>query len=356
MLRAERRFLRFLRLRIVFGLAVIKSSKRMKLLIVVRHRFELWNVPAWFGERLGQEFAQLQIVQRNSYDGIEEDLREAEIIFTISLRREQFAAARKLRWVHAPTAAVHQFLFPDLLESDVVLTNSSEVHGPVVAEHVIALIFALAKKISQTVLWQQKRTWGQAAIWSEGPRPREIAGAILGLIGVGSIGRNVAKKAAALGMRVIAVREHPEKGRPEGVDTILASSQLDELLAASDYVVVVAPLTSATQGLMNAARFAKMKADAYLINVGRGAQVDDAALVAALRNRRIAGAALDVFEQEPLPPDSPLWDLENLLITPHTAGLTEKLWQRHYDLFSENLRRYLKHEPLLYTVDKRRGY
>jgi len=237
-----------------------------------------------------------------------------------------------------------------------VITNSSEVHGPVVAEHVTALIFALAKKIPQTALYQQKQLWGQAAIWSEGPRPREVAGATLGLIGLGSIGQNVAKKAAALGMRVVAAREHPEKGRPEGVSKVLASSQVDELLAESDYVAIAAPLTAKTQGLMNAARFAKMKADAYLINVGRGPQVDEAALIEALRNRRIAGAALDVFEQEPLPSDSPFWNLENLLITPHTAGLTEKLWQRHYQLFSENLRRYLAHEPLLYTVDKHRGY
>jgi phosphoglycerate dehydrogenase-like enzyme len=268
-------------------------------------------------------------VQRQTYDGIEEHLREAEIIFTISLRPEQFAIARQLHWIHAPTAAVHQFLFPELVKSDVVITNSSEVHGPVVAEHVIALIFALAKKIPQATLLQQKGLWGQTVIWSEGPRPREVAGATLGLIGLGSIGQNVAKKAAAVGMRVIAVREHPEKGSPEGVSAVLASAQLDDLLAESDYVVVAAPLTPATQGLMNAARFARMKADAYLINIGRGPQVDDAALVEALSSKRIAGAALDVFEQEPLPSDSPLWDLENLLITPHTAGLTEKLWQRH---------------------------
>jgi phosphoglycerate dehydrogenase-like enzyme len=328
----------------------------MKLLIVVHHRFDLWNVPPWFGERLGKEFAQLQIVQRSSYEGVEEDLREAEVIFAISLRPEQFAATRKLRWIHTPTAAVHQFLFPEFVKSDVVITNSSEVHGPVVAEHVMALIFALARKIPQAALGQRKRVWAQGSIWSEGPRPREIAGATLGLIGVGSIGQNVAKKAAVLGMRVIATREHPEKGRPEGVSTVVASSQLDALLAESDFVVIAAPLTPATRGLMNAACFAKMKADAYLINVSRGPQIDEAALVETLRNRRIAGAALDVFEQEPLPSDSPLWDLENLLITPHTAGLTEKLWQRHYDLFSENLRRYLAHESLLFTVDKHRGY
>ncbi len=328
----------------------------MKLLIVVHHRFELWNVPAWFGSRLAEEFPQLQVVQRNSYHGVEEHLRDAEILFTISLRPEQFAVTRNLRWIHAPTAAVHQLLFPELVRSDVVVTNSVEVHGPVVAEHVIALIFALAKKIPQAVLLQHDRVWGQEAIWNDGPRPREIAGATLGLIGVGSIGRRVAQMASALGMRVIAVREHVEKGTPEGVKAVFPPSALDDLLQQSDYVVMAAPLVDATTGLINATRLALMKRDAFLINVGRGPQVDDAALAEALRARQIAGAALDVFAREPLPQDSPLWQVENLLITPHTAGLTEKLWHRHYELFSDNLRRYLCGQPLRFQVHKQMGY
>jgi phosphoglycerate dehydrogenase-like enzyme len=157
-------------------------------------------------------------------------------------------------------------------------------------------------------------------------------------------------------MRIIAVREHPEKRSPEHVEQVFSSSQIDELLSQSDYVILAAPLTPATRSLMNAARFAKMKPDACLINVSRGALVDEAALAQALREKKIGGAALDVFAQEPLPPDSPLWDLENLLITPHTAALTEKLWERHYKLFSENLRRYIAHQPLLAVVDKQRGY
>lgn len=328
----------------------------MKLLIVVHHRFDLWNVPAWFGERLANEFPQVRITPRDTYEGIEEDLRDAEVIFTISLRPEQFAAAPNLRWIHAPTAAVHQFLFAELVKSEVVVTNSREVHGPVVAEHVMALIFALAKKIPQAAVFQQKHVWGQEAIWNEGAHPREIAGATLGLIGVGSIGRRVAQMASALGMRVLAVREHVEKERPEGVEEVFTPLALDEMLKQSDYVVVAAPLIAATHGLIDAERLAAMKAEACLINVGRGAQVDEAALVEALRARRIAGAALDVFEREPLPADSPLWSLENLLITPHTAGLTEKLWHRHYELFSENLRRYLARKPLQFVVDKRKGY
>jgi phosphoglycerate dehydrogenase-like enzyme len=333
-----------------------EGAEFMKLLMVVHHRFDLWNAPAWFAERLRTEFPALEIIHRDRYEGVEEHLRDAEILFAFQLRPEQFTSAQKLRWIHAPTAAVHQLLFPELVKSDVVLTNAREVHGPVVAEHVIALIFALAKKIPQAARLQQKRVWGQDAMWNDGPRPREIAGATLGLIGLGSIGRTVARMASALGMRVIAVREHLGKEKPEEVSEVYAPAQLNDLLSQSDYIVMAAPLTDATRGLMNVERLAAMRPDGYLINVGRGPQVDEVALADALRNRRIAGAALDVFEREPLPPDSPLWELEDLLITPHTAGLTEKLWKRHYALFSENLRRYLAREPLLFIVEKQKGY
>lgn len=328
----------------------------MNVLLLVHHRFDLWKLPPWFGERLAQQFPGLQIARRESYQGIEAELSDAEVVFTISLRPEQFAAARTLCWIHTPSAAVHQMLFPELINSSVILTNSREVHGLVVAEHVVALMFALAKKIPQSVLLQQRRIWGQETIWNEGQHPHEIAGATLGLIGVGSIGGRVARMAAGLGMRVIAVREHLEKGTPDGVEQVFPLSQLDQLLSQSDFVVIAAPLLAATERLINAERIARMKPSAYLINVGRGPQVDQAALIEALRTRQIAGAALDVFDREPLPEQSPLWDLDNLLITPHTAGLTGKLWQRHYQLFSENLRRYIASEPLLYVVDKSKGY
>jgi len=328
----------------------------MKLLIILHHRFAMWKAPTWFSERLRKEFPQLEVVHLSSYDDLESDLRDAEIVIAWSLRPEQFKIANKLRWIHSPAAAVHQLIFPELVNSDVILTNSSQVHGPVVAEHVIALLFALAKKLPDAVRFQGKHIWGQEPMWRGHPRPRELAGATVGLVGLGSIGREVAKRASALGMRIIAVREHPEKGSPEHVEQVFSSLQIDDLLSQSEYVILAAPLTPATRSLMNATRFAKMKPDACLINVSRGALVDEAALAQALREKKIGGAALDVFAQEPLPPDSPLWNLENLLITPHTAALTEKLWERHYKLFSENLHRYVAHQPLLAVVDKQRGY
>jgi phosphoglycerate dehydrogenase-like enzyme len=246
-------------------------------------------------------------------------------------------------------------MFPELVNSDIVLTNAREVHGPVVAEHVIALIFALAKKIPDSVRLQEKHVWGQQILWDELPRVREVAGATVGLVGLGSIGRAVAKSAKALGMRVIGVREHPEKGS-EGADAVFAPAQIDEVFRQADYIVLAAPVTAGTKAIANAERLALMKPDACLINVGRGQLVDELAVAAALREKRIGGAALDVFPKEPLAADSPLWDVPSLLITPHTAALTDKLWERHYALFSENLRRYLSGQPLLAVVDKRKGY
>jgi len=328
----------------------------MKLLIATHHRFELWNAPTWFAERLRMDFPQLEVVHLTNYDQIETHLPDADIAIAWSLRPEQLRLAKKLRWIHSTAAAIHQLMFPELIESNVIVSNARDVHGPVVAEHVIALIFALAKRIPDAVRLQQKHSWGQKEIWESRPHPRELAGATLGLIGLGAIGRGVARSASSLGMKVIAAREHPEKEMPAGVMQVFSLLQIDELLALADYVVLCAPVTPSTQGLMNGARIAEMKPEACLINVGRGPLIDEPALVEALRTHKIGGAALDVFTKEPLPPDSPLWDLDNLLITPHTAGLTEKIWERQYALYTENLRRFFAGQPLLGLVDKGRAY
>src|SRR5215469_14950791 len=174
----------------------------MKLVIATQHRLDLWVAPPWFADRLGKEFPQFQVVRLTSYDNMEKELPETEVAFTFSIRPEQLEFAKHLRWVHSPAAAIHQFLYPEFVDRDIVLTNAREVHEPVVAEHVIALIFALAKRIPEDVRNQQKHVWGQETLWLEGRCPREIAGATLGLVGLGSIGRNVGKHASALGMKV----------------------------------------------------------------------------------------------------------------------------------------------------------
>ena len=328
----------------------------MKLLIALHHRFELWTAPAWVRERLQKQFTELEVVQLPDYSGVTEHIRDADAALAWSLRPEQFRAARKLRWIHSTAAAVHQLMFPELVASDIILTNSREVHGPVVAEHALALMFALARKIPAAARYQQQHVWGQERMWLEGPMPGELQGATLGLIGLGSIGREIARRAAALGMRVLAAREHPERGGAEGVTAVYGPAQLGDLLAASDYVVLAAPVTDSTQRLMDRARLAQMRPTARLVNVGRGVLVDEAALADALRQNTIAAAALDVLEKEPLPADSPLWDMENVLITPHTGSVTPRLWERQYALISENVRRFVAGEPLLGVVDKSKGY
>jgi phosphoglycerate dehydrogenase-like enzyme len=233
----------------------------------------------------------------------------------------------------------------------------------VVAEHALALLLAFAKRFDVTMRAQGRRQWSQQQVWQAVPHPREIRGATLTLVGLGQIGGELARRAAALGMRVLGVREHPERGLdwlPPGAaaaaHATLGTQDLDQALAAGDYVVLAAPLTAATQFLMDARRFRLMKPQACFINVSRGALVDEAALIEALRSRRIGGAALDVFATEPLPAESPLWELDNVILTPHSAAMSEHAWERQYELFTENLRRFVAGQPLLAEVDKKKGY
>ena len=327
----------------------------MKVVLAIHHRFELWNAPLWLGPRLEREFPQHAFVQLQNLDRLIDEIPDAEVLVGWQLRPEQFRAARKLSWIHATTAAVHQLMFPELVRSDVRVTNSTEIHGPVVAEHAIALVLALAKGFHFALRYQMQRRWGQQDLWSSPLRPREVAGASLGVIGLGAIGRECVRLAKALGMRVVALREHPEKGG-EGADEVFGPAQLSQLLAEAEYVLLAAPLTGKTRALFNAEAFSKMRGDACFLNISRGDLVDEQALERAIRSRKIRAAALDVFQSEPLPPESPLWELENLLITPHSAALTEKLWDRHLSRIKENLRRYLAGSPLLGEVDKQKGY
>jgi phosphoglycerate dehydrogenase-like enzyme len=327
----------------------------MKVLIVHHHRFELWHAPSWLRDRLQSTFPDHQFFQFESYDRVSQEIADTDVFIGWSLRPEQFIAASKLRWIHSPAAAVHQLMFPELIASNVIVTNSSNVHGPVVAEHAITVLLALAKRLPQAMHYQREKRWAQTLLWNETPRPREVSGATVVVVGVGGIGSAFIHHAKYFGMHVIAVRENVSKGKGDA-DEVIPLSDLDRVLPGTDYVLLCTPVTPATTGMINESRLNKMKADGYLINVGRGPLIDEAALLHALQTRRIAGAALDVFVEEPLPSESPLWSLDNLLITPHTAAVTERLWDRHYELIAENLRRLLAGKPLLNRVDPRRGY
>ncbi len=327
----------------------------MKVVLFQQHKFELWNPPPWVAQRLRERFPKLEVVHPASPEQWSIEIRDAEIAIGSTLPPNELASASQLKWVHSPAAAVHQFLVPEFVASPITLTNGRGTFAAPVAEHVLGLIFALSRQIPACVRYQAQSTWGQQLLWDARPQPREVTGSTLGLVGLGAIGAEVVQRAKALGMNVVAVREHPEKPA-DGLNAVYATRDIAQLLAQSDFVVLAAPITPNSRHVINAERLAQMKPDAYLINVGRGALIDEAALAKALQTKQIAGAALDVFEEEPLPETSPLWALENLLITPHCAGFIQNLWQRHVELITENLRRYIAREPLLGLVDKTRGY
>jgi phosphoglycerate dehydrogenase-like enzyme len=327
----------------------------MKVVLAIHHPFELWNAPEWLGGRLQHDFPQLRFVQLAGFEHLGDEIADAEVFIGWQLRQEQFRRASKLQWIHATTAAVHQLMFPELVASSVRVTNSTDIHGPVVAEHAMSLVMALCKGLPLAAIYQARRHWGQQDLWRSEMRPREIAGAKLGIIGLGAIGKHCVPLAKGLNMQVLAMRDRPHLGG-EGADQVFGTGHLEEMLAEADYVLLAAPLTPKTDALFNDQTFAMMRSDACFLNVSRGALVDEAALERALRSKTIRAAALDVFATEPLPADSPLWELENLLITPHTAAITERLWDRHYIRITENLRRFIDGRELLGEVDKQKGY
>lgn len=274
--------------------------------------------------------------------------------------------APHLTWVHSATSGVERALTPAALARDVLVTNARGVFSRPIAEHVLLMILAVSRHLPQLLELQRERTWQPL----EGRELRELT---VGVVGYGSLGRSVASLASAFGARVIAMRRRPDaaEARPVGdsgtdgddvfpfeprLDRIVGPDRLHELLAESDVVVLAAPLTSETDGMIDEAAVAAMKRDAWLVNVARGRLIDDTALIRALRENRIGGAALDTFRDEPLPQGSPYWELSNVILTPHTAWSSARVLDRSVDLFCDNLVRFSRGEPLRNVVDPTAGY
>ena len=330
-------------------------NPKIKLLWTSTSRLQYLWVPDWVEQAVRNQFPELEVVIARDPETVHKELEDCEILVSWTLRPEQFARCRKLKWIHSPAAGVTSILPPGLAESAVTVTNSTSVHAVPVAEHTIALLFALSRRLLASFRHQAERRWEQGEGWEAEHCLTEINGKTLGLVGLGAIGREVAARAKALGMRVSAVKRDPTRGG-ELADRVYAPPQLHALLAETDFLVLAVPDTPENIGLMNEAAFQAMKPTAYLINIARGTLVNTDALMRALESGQIAGAALDVTDPEPLPPEHPLWQLPNVLITAHLGSATERFWKRSTDLLAENLRRYLAGEPLLNPVDKGKGY
>ncbi|MDR7417640.1 MAG: D-2-hydroxyacid dehydrogenase [Armatimonadota bacterium] len=273
---------------------------------------------------------------------------EADVIVGWQVPDVVMARAGRLRWIHTTAAGVDGLLIPQVMDGRVRLTCSVGIHAGL-PEHIMGLILAFSRRLHRAVRNQMARRWDRASIVGE-----EVAGKVVGVLGLGAIGRTLAARAAAFDMRVIGTKRTVES--IPHVERVLPPEQTDAVLREADYLVIILPLTPQTRGLIDARALRVMKPSAVLINVGRGQVVHEDALIDALRTGVIAGAGLDVFEREPLPADSPLYDMENVIITPHVAGASHTYYERAIPLFCENLRRYLDGRPMLNVVDPVRGY
>ena len=293
-------------------------------------------------------------------------LAETEVLYTFfaDFAPEQ---AHSLRWVQLSSAGINHVTGKPLMASAIPITTTSGIHAVPIAEYVVGSMLAFARGFPKMFSLQQKHEWPKGR-W-DALLGAELRGHTIGLIGYGSIGREIGRLAKAFGMNVLASKRSPQQrddggwavsgvGDPhmEHVSRVFGSDQLEEMVAQCDFVVVALPLTKGTEGMINESVLRAMRPTAYFVNISRGGVVDEDALIRALQEGWIAGAGLDVFRQEPLPPESPFYDLPNVILTPHISGASAAYDDRASDLFAENLRRYLAGEPLLNLVDKQRGY
>lgn len=329
-----------------------------------------WQLPPEGAERIrraappGWEVAIVSAPTVSDGDGnanpSDESLRriaEAEAYVGFGLARPLLQAARRLRWVHSAAAGVRGLLYPEMLASDIVLTNSAGIHAVPIAEHVLGGVIYLLRRFDRAVEQQRARVWDKSPWTGAGADVREVGELRALVVGAGGLGAAIGERLAALGARVTGIRRRPERGAPSGFAGVLPPDALDEALGEADLLVLATPFTRDTERLIDADRLARLPAGAIVANVARGAVLDTDALVQALRAGRLRGAVLDVFDEEPLPPDSPLWELSQVLLTPHVSAVSPgRFWDRQLALFEENWRRWAAGKPLLNTVDKRAGY
>ena len=296
-----------------------------------------------------------KVIVGNSVEAFADAAPEATVMLNWSaprdLNRSVFLMAPKLAWVHSRNAGLDAFLFSELVESPVTLTNGSGVFSPPLGEFALAAMLYFAKDLRRMVRNQVAAKWEPFDVL-------RLAGQTVGIVGYGDIGREVAWRAHAMGMRVLALKRHlPPPGSNLGpIEKMYATNELHEMIGACDYVVVAAPLTAETLHMISGAEFAAMKPEAVIINVGRGPVIDEAAMVQALAEGKIKGAGLDVFEHEPLSPESPLYKMENVLVSPHCADNTPDWLDNAMKFFLAQFERFRKGEPLLNVVDKQLGY
>lgn len=298
-------------------------------------------------DHIRAQFPELEIVSCWGKDELEKNIAEIEVLLCLRPPKDVLARAPRINWIMTVGAGVDSVLPNPGLRQECIITNARGIHAPQISEHVLGVILALALRLPVHVRNQTESVWQMKSHMI-------VAGKTLAVLGLGSIGREIARKANCLGLRVIGIKKNPAP--VDYVERVYGPDDLHQVLGEADFVVLVVPLTPETRGMIGKAELEAMKPEAFLINISRGAVVVEQELVEALQNGRIAGAALDVFEKEPLPPESPLWKMENVIVTPHNAGIRPDYTEAVSKLFCDNLVRYLSGEPLLNVVSREECY
>ncbi len=318
-------------------------------------------------ERLKRVSPDLTIEKVSSLSSQDERLQDVEVIYGVPWKIPTPEQVPHLRWLQLYSAGADRLIDGPFFQNDVMITTASGVHAITIAEYVFTMTQAWYRKLPQLLAWKQGKKW-KANKESIDASTEELHGKTIGIVGYGSIGRHVARLARAYGMQVLAMQrgsnhrdtgfQFPDVGDPEGTlpHRYYTFDQLPTMLKECDIIVAAVPLTAETKAMFNAEAFQNMKDSAFFVNIARGDVCDEAALIYALEQKLIAGAALDVFQQEPLPSTSPLWEMPNVLMSPHNSGVTPQYNERAAAIFEENLRRYLAEQPMYNLVDKQRGY
>lgn len=284
-------------------------------------------------------------------------VRDAEVYVGFGVPQALLDAAPGLRWVHTATAGVGSLLTPELIRRGLLLTNSAGVHARPIAEYVLGGVLHFLRGFDMAVRQQAERCWDREPFVGTGHSGRELGECRLLVVGTGGIGSAVARIFSALGARCVGIRRRPELGAPDGFERVVGPASLETELPGADVLVLSAPLTAGTRHLMTGERLELLPPGAIVVNVARGALLDEGALAARLEGGKLRGAVLDVFGREPLPAESPLWGLSRTLLTPHVSGVSpRRFWDRELALVLENWRRYRSGEPLLNLVDQKAGY
>ena len=327
----------------------------MKILISIQQAVQQWQIPPEGVAALRERFPAIQFIHATTPEQRADGLEECDAAYTWILNAGELARAPKLRWVHTSAVAVETLCLPDLFARGIAVSNTRGVQAVPIAEHVMAVVLALAKQLPFVIENQQQARWAQNEFIGE-RLPWLLKGRTLGLIGVGTIGSEIAKRAGAFDMRVIALRRRPAYGVIGHVERVYGRDELEDFLGQCYVLVIAAPLTPETQSMMGAAQFAQLPRGALVINVGRARIIDTEALIASLASGHLGGASLDVFPQEPLPADHPLWKAPNLILTPHTSGFRQGHWDEVIRFYGDNIERFLTGQPLKYRIEPELGY